>query len=84
MQQTIKSLMFVVEKTYPVNNHMFKIDIENTRTQSAKFVQSLSSRHQKFFSIVDFEHVFVCSVVSYLPFHCMDDFYYLDHFHCSA
>ena len=34
------------------------------------------------FSIADFEHVFVCSVVSYLPFHCLDDFHYLDHFHC--
>ena len=42
MQKTIKSLMFLVEKTYPVNNHMFKIDIENTRTQGAKYVQSLS------------------------------------------
>ena len=41
-QKTIKSLMFVVEKTYPVNNPMFKIDIENTRTQGAKYVQSLS------------------------------------------
>ena len=68
MQKTIKSLMFEVEKTYPVNNH---IDIENTRTE-----------HQNFFSIVDFEHVFVCSVVSYLPFHCLNDFHYLDHFHC--
>ena len=34
--------MFVVEKTYPVNNHMFKIDNENTRTQGANYVQSLS------------------------------------------
>ena len=42
MQKTIKSLMPVVEKTYPVNNRMFKIDIENTRTQGAKYVQSLS------------------------------------------
>ena len=42
MQKTIKSLMFVVEKTYPVNNPMFKIDIENTRTLGAKYVQSLS------------------------------------------
>ena len=42
MQKTIKSLVFVVEKTYPVNNHMFKIDIENTRTQGAKYDQSLS------------------------------------------
>ena len=37
MQKT-KYLMFVVEKTYPVNNDMFKIDIENTRTQGAKYV----------------------------------------------
>ena len=42
MQKTIKSLMFVVEKAYPVNNHMFKIDIENNRTQGANYVQSLS------------------------------------------
>ena len=41
MQKNIKSLIFVVEKTYPVNNHKFKIDIENTRTQGAKCVQSL-------------------------------------------
>ena len=34
--------MVLVEKTYAVNNHMFKIDIENTRTQDAKHVQSLS------------------------------------------
>ena len=42
MQKTIKSLMFVVEKIYPVNNPMFKIDIENTRTQDAKYVERLS------------------------------------------
>ena len=63
--------MFEVEKTYPGNNHMFKIDIENTRPE-----------HQNFFSIVDFEHVFVCSVVIYFPFHCLNDFHYLNHFHC--
>ena len=34
--------MFVVEKTFPVNSHMFKIDIENTRTQGVKFNQNLS------------------------------------------
>ena len=34
--------MFVVEKIYPVNNHVFKINIENTRTQGARYVQSLS------------------------------------------
>ena len=38
MQKNIKSLMFVVEKNYPVN----KIGIENTRTQGAKHVRSLS------------------------------------------
>ena len=42
MQKTTKSLMFEVEKTYAVNNHMFKIGVENTRTQGAKHVQSLS------------------------------------------
>ena len=42
MQKTITSLMFIVEKTYPVNNLMFNMDIENTRTQGAKYVQSLS------------------------------------------
>ena len=42
MQKTIKSLMFVVEKNYPVKNNMFKIDIENTRTQGPKYVQGLS------------------------------------------
>ena len=42
MQKTIKSLVFLVEKIYSVNNHMFKIDIENTRTQGPKYVQSLS------------------------------------------
>ena len=31
MQKNIKYLMFVVVKNSPVNNHMFKIDIENTR-----------------------------------------------------
>ena len=43
MQKTIKSLMFVVEKTYPVNNHMFKIDIENNRTQGAKSLRTFQN-----------------------------------------
>ena len=42
MQKTIKSFMFVVEKPHPVNNHMFNMDTESTRTQGAKYVQSLS------------------------------------------
>ena len=28
-----KSLIFVVEKNYPVNNYMFKIDIKRTRAR---------------------------------------------------
>ena len=42
MQKNIKSLMFAVEKTFPVNNHMFEIDIENTRKQGVKYVQNIS------------------------------------------
>ena len=49
MQKTKKSLMFVVGKTYPVNNHIFKIDIENTRTQGAKYVQSYHKDTATFF-----------------------------------
>ena len=55
--------MFVVEKNYPVNNHMFKIDIENTRTRyetCPKFI----IKTPELFSIDDFEHVFACSVVT--------------------
>ena len=34
--------MLVLEKTFPVNNHMFEINIENTRTQGVKYVQNIS------------------------------------------
>ena len=40
MQKTIKSLMFVEEKTYPLNNHMFKIGNENTITQGANYFKA--------------------------------------------
>ena len=74
--------MFVVEKNYPANNLMLKIDIENTRTQGEICSKLIIKTPELFFCIVDLQHVFVCSVVSYLPFHCLDDFHYLDHCHC--
>ena len=49
MQKTIKSLMFVVEKTYPVNNHMFKIDIENTRTRYEIYLKLIIKTPEPFF-----------------------------------
>ena len=64
-----------------VNNYMFEIDIKNTRTR-CEICSKITIKTPNFFSIVEFEHVFVCSVVSYLHFHCLDDFHYLDHFHC--
>ena len=33
MHITHKSLIFVVEKNYPVNNYNFEVDIKNTRTR---------------------------------------------------
>ena len=42
MQKNHKIFDVCSGKTYPVNNHIFKIGIENTRTQDAKYVQSLS------------------------------------------
>ena len=80
MQKTIKSLMFVVEKTYPVNNHMFKIDIENTRTRCEICSKLIIKTSQLFFYF--WLWAFICLLGSYLHFHCLDDFHYLDHFHC--
>ena len=45
--------MFVAEKNYTVSNHMFKIDIENTRTR-CEICSEFIIKHQNFFSIVDF------------------------------
>ena len=44
--------MFVVEKSYPVNNHIFKIDIENTRTQGAKYVKAYHKDTRTFFLLL--------------------------------
>ena len=41
--------MLVVEKNYPVNNHMFKIDIENTRTRCEIYSKSIVKTPELFF-----------------------------------
>ena len=58
---------------------MFKIEIKDTRARS-EICSKLTIRIPDFFSIVDFEHVFVCWVV--IIVYCLDDFHCLDHFHC--
>ena len=42
---------FVVEKNYPVNNLMFKIDIKNTRTR-CKICLKLTAKTPEFFSLL--------------------------------
>ena len=39
--------MFVAGKTYPVNNHMFKVDIENTRAEGAKREHNMFKAYHK-------------------------------------
>ena len=65
MQKTIKSLMFVVEKTYPMNNQMFKIDNENTRTQGSTKIKVKSSclTFSHFFSFFNVLLYVNCQVV---------------------
>ena len=72
MQKTIKSLMFVVEKTYPVNNHMFKIDIENTRTRCEICSKLIIKTPQFFFYC--WLWTCICLLGSYLHFHCLNNF----------
>ena len=71
--------MFVVEKNYPVNNHMFKIDIENTRTRCEICSKLIIKTPELFFYC--WLWTCICLLGSYLYFHCLDDFHYLDHFH---
>ena len=58
-----KSLISVVEKNYPINNCMFKINIKNTRTR-CEICSKLTIKTPQLFCIVDFEHVFVCWVIT--------------------
>ena len=67
--------MFVVEKNYPANNHMFKIDIDNTRTRceicSKLIIKTPEFRLSTYISLLS----------SYLHFYCLDGFHYFDNFH---
>ena len=72
--------MSVVEKNYPLNNHMFKIDIGNTRTR-CEICSKLIIKTPQPFSYC-WLWTCICLVGSYLHFHCLDDFHCLDHFHC--
>ena len=73
-------MMFVAKKNYPVNNHMFKIDIKNTRTRY-EIYSKLIIKSPELFSYC-WLWTCICLLGSYLHFHCLDDFHYLDHFHC--
>ena len=59
------SLTFVVENNYHVNNHILKIDIEHTRTR-CEICLMLIIKTLELFSIVDFEHVFVSLVATFI------------------
>ena len=59
-----KSLIFVMKKKL-VNNYMFEIDIKNTRTR-CEICSKITTKTPIFFSIVDFQHVFVCWVVTFI------------------
>ena len=72
--------MFVVVKNYPVNNHMFKTDIENTRTRCDICSKLIIKTPELFFYC--WLWTCICLLGSYFHFHCLDDFHYLDHFHC--
>ena len=47
------------------NNYRFEIDIKNTRTR-CEICSDITRKTQNFFSIVDFEHVFACWVVTFI------------------
>ena len=72
--------MFVVEKNYPVSNHMFKIDIENTRTRCEMCSTLIIKTPELFFYC--WLLTCICLLGSYRHFNCLDNFHYLDHFYC--
>ena len=59
------SLIFVVENNYQVNNYMFKINIKSTRTM-CEICSKLTIKTSGPFPIVDFEHVLVCWIVTFI------------------
>ena len=72
--------MFLAEKNYPVKNHMFKIDIENTRTKCEICSKPIIKIPELFLYCWLWKCIYLPG--SYLHFYCLDDFHYLDHFHC--
>ena len=74
-----KSLIFVMKKK-PVNNSMFEIDIKNTRTR-CEICSKITIKTPKLFFYC-WLWKFICLLNSYLHFYCLNDFHYLDHFHC--
>ena len=72
--------MFAVEKNCPVSNHMFKFDTENTRTRCEICSKLIIKTSELFFYC--WLLICICLLSSYLHFHCLDDFHYLDHVHC--
>ena len=47
-----ESLIFLVEGNYPVNNYMFKIDIENTRTRCEIYLKLIIKTTGFFFLLL--------------------------------
>ena len=75
-----KSLVFVMEKNYPVNSYMFKIDIKSSRTRY-EICSKLTIKTPGHFFYCCLSTC-ICLLGSYLQFNCLGDFHYLDHFHC--
>ena len=69
--KNMKSLMFLVVKNYSVNNHMFIIDIENTRTRCKICSKLIIKRPQFFFYC--WLWACLCLLASYLHFPCLHD-----------
>ena len=53
------------KKNYPLNNYMFKIDIKSTRTR-CEICSKLTIKKPDVFSIVDFEHVLICWIITFI------------------
>ena len=73
-------MIFVVKNNYSVNNYMFKIDIKSTRTRCEICLKlTIKTPGLCFYCWL---WTCTCFLGSYLHFYCLDDFHYLDHFHC--
>ena len=63
-----------------VNNYMFKIDVKNTRTRCELCLKITIKTLKLFF--FSWLWTCICLLSSYLHFYCLNDFHYLDYFHC--